>query len=157
MSRSTSAPLERLTSASTSPVVKCVTLSISMLLYGSPQREIEMCSMRSISSSVRLPVCPQQFTGPRGVGVAQCRLGRDLVIQLSLESTEVVHVIDAGFQVDANLSYVGIERYNDCGDCVAHRKWPDAEYTRRRGSADQHVVVGDRRRRITKRRSNASA
>src|SRR5262245_56476259 len=45
MSRSTREPFERLTSASTSPLLKWTTLSTSMLLYGSPQREIGMCSI----------------------------------------------------------------------------------------------------------------
>src|SRR5262245_38922842 len=42
MSRSTSAALARLTSASTSPVSKWTTLSTSRLLYGSPQRSTGM-------------------------------------------------------------------------------------------------------------------
>src|SRR5262249_55662036 len=42
MSRSTSPPLARLTSARTSPVSKWTTLSISMLWYGSPQRSTGM-------------------------------------------------------------------------------------------------------------------
>src|SRR5438874_2493210 len=56
MSRSTRAPLERLTSASTSPLMKWTTLSASMLLYGSPQREIGMCSMN-------LSPCSAQVVG----------------------------------------------------------------------------------------------
>src|SRR5262245_24398867 len=56
MSRSTRAPFERLTSASTSPLMKWTTLSASMLLYGSPQREIGMCSMNLFS-----PCSPQPF------------------------------------------------------------------------------------------------
>src|SRR5207247_7355262 len=54
MSRSTRAPLERLTSASTSPLMKWTTLSASMLLYGSPHREIGMCSM-NLSPAQRRP------------------------------------------------------------------------------------------------------
>ena len=45
MSRSTRPALARLTSASTSPVSKWTTLSISRLLYGSPQRRTGMWIM----------------------------------------------------------------------------------------------------------------
>src|SRR4051812_35876164 len=70
MSRSTMAALARPTSASTSPVTKWTTLSVSRLSYGSPQRSTGM----RITVALQIGLCARA-----GLVDADCRGSRDLV------------------------------------------------------------------------------